>query len=130
VVGRQYADIADTLQLRDVAMATIFVFLLWGVDWRYLANTSKSSVCGDGAALCQITLTTCSFSSNWVHEHVRKIKMFCLSPLKQKLSQQTQQKEPIAIYYILKLCAYVYVSISYSGFYVENINRVFRSVVA
>jgi len=30
VVGRQNADIADTLQLRDVAMATIFVFLYLG----------------------------------------------------------------------------------------------------
>jgi len=27
VVGRQNADIADTLQLRDVAMVTIFCFL-------------------------------------------------------------------------------------------------------
>jgi len=27
VVGQQNADIADTLQLRDVAMATIFAFL-------------------------------------------------------------------------------------------------------
>jgi len=27
MVGQQNADIADTLQLRDVAMATIFVFL-------------------------------------------------------------------------------------------------------
>jgi len=30
VVGQQNADIADTLQLRDVAMATIFVFLYMG----------------------------------------------------------------------------------------------------
>jgi len=30
VVGQQNADIADTLQLRDVAMATIVVFLYMG----------------------------------------------------------------------------------------------------
>jgi len=30
VVGQQNADIADTMQLRDVAMATIFVFLYMG----------------------------------------------------------------------------------------------------
>jgi len=29
VVGEQNADIANTLQLRDVAMATIFCFLSW-----------------------------------------------------------------------------------------------------
>jgi len=30
VVGQQNVDIADTLQLRDIAMATIFVFLYMG----------------------------------------------------------------------------------------------------
>jgi len=30
VVGQQNADIADTLQLRDVAVVTIFVFLYMG----------------------------------------------------------------------------------------------------
>jgi len=30
VIGRQNADIADTLHLRDVAMATIFGFLYMG----------------------------------------------------------------------------------------------------
>jgi len=30
VVGQQNADITDTLQLRDVAIATIFVFLYIG----------------------------------------------------------------------------------------------------
>jgi len=30
VIGQQNADIADTLQLRDVATATIFVFLYTG----------------------------------------------------------------------------------------------------
>jgi len=52
VVGQQDADIADTLQLRDVVMATIFVFLL-GVHWHHLAITSEPSVCGSDAALCQ-----------------------------------------------------------------------------
>jgi len=28
-------------------------------DWHHLANTIKSSLCGDDAALCQITLKTC-----------------------------------------------------------------------
>jgi len=30
MVGQQNADIADTLQLRDVAVTTIFVFLYMG----------------------------------------------------------------------------------------------------
>jgi len=46
VVGQQDADIADTLQLRDVAMATIFVFLYMGwtfsppgeYDWTILVR--------------------------------------------------------------------------------------------
>ena len=61
VVGQQSAYIANTLQLRDVAMATIFVFLYmgWRVHWRHLANTTEPSVCGCDAALCQITLSTC-----------------------------------------------------------------------
>jgi len=50
-VGQQNADIADTLQLRDVAMATIFVFLYVGVHWGHLANTTEPSVCGSDAAL-------------------------------------------------------------------------------
>ena len=33
MVGRQNADIADTLQLRDVAMATVFGFLYTGCTW-------------------------------------------------------------------------------------------------
>jgi len=59
VVGRQNAHIADTLHLRDVAMATIFGFLYMGSHWRHLANTTEQSVCGGDAALCQITLITC-----------------------------------------------------------------------
>jgi len=46
VVGRQNADIADTLHLRDVAVATTFwlsmgynvgcmvAFYIWGATWR------------------------------------------------------------------------------------------------
>ena len=59
--GRQQnADIADTLQLRDIAMATIFGFIYMGADWRHLANTTEPSVCdcGGNAALCSITFTT------------------------------------------------------------------------
>jgi len=55
VVGQQNADITDTLQLRDVVMATIFGFL-WGAHCHHLANTTKPSMCGGDAALCQITL--------------------------------------------------------------------------
>jgi len=42
VVGRQNADIADTLRLRDVAMATIFWMSTYGVyigaTWRIRLN--------------------------------------------------------------------------------------------
>ena len=52
-------DTADFEVLRDVAMATIFAFYIWGAHWRHLKNTTEPSMsCGD-AALCQITLTTC-----------------------------------------------------------------------
>jgi len=55
VVGQQNADTFDTLQLRDLSVATIFVFLYMGCilappgeyDW---------TVCGSNAALCQITV--------------------------------------------------------------------------
>jgi len=52
-------DIADFEVLRDVAMAIIFVFLYMGAHWRYLKNTTETSMCGGDAALYQITLTTC-----------------------------------------------------------------------
>ena len=55
MVSQQNAHIADILQLRDVAMATICL----SVHWRHLANTTEPSVCCGDAALCQITLTTC-----------------------------------------------------------------------
>jgi len=42
-------------------MATILAFYIWGAHWRDLANTSELSMYGDGAALCQITLTTCCY---------------------------------------------------------------------
>jgi len=57
VVGQQNADIADAVQLRDVAMATISGFL-WGAYWRNLANTTEPSMWGGDAASCQITSTT------------------------------------------------------------------------
>jgi len=42
VVGQQNADIADTLQLTDVAMATIFclsIYLVYiGANWRVRLN--------------------------------------------------------------------------------------------
>ena len=51
MVGRQYADIADTLQLRDVAMATILLtFHIWGAHWCNLANMTELSVCGGDVA--------------------------------------------------------------------------------
>jgi len=59
VVGRQKADIADNLHLRDVAMASTLALYIWGAHWCHLANTTEPSVCGGDAALCQITLTTC-----------------------------------------------------------------------
>jgi len=65
VVGQQNADIADTLQVRDIVMATIFVFLYMGCTlarWRHLSNTTEPSVCGSNAALCEINLTTCLHS--------------------------------------------------------------------
>jgi len=60
VVDRQNAHIADTLHLRNDAMATIFLaFYICGAHWRHLSNTSEQSVYSGNAALCQITLTTC-----------------------------------------------------------------------
>jgi len=35
----------------------------WGAHWRHLANTTEPFVCGGDAACCQITLTTCYYSS-------------------------------------------------------------------
>ena len=32
-----------------------------GAHWRYLANMTEPSMCGGDPALCQITLTTCSY---------------------------------------------------------------------
>jgi len=37
----------------------------WGAHWRHLANTTEPSMCGCDAALCQITLTSCSFSVHY-----------------------------------------------------------------
>jgi len=54
VVGRQNADIANTLHLRDVAMATIFWFSVYGCTL-----VTETAMCGGYVDLCQITLTTC-----------------------------------------------------------------------
>ena len=56
MIGRQNADIADTLHLTDIEMATIFGFLYMGCTVCHLANTSEPSVCCGDAAVCQITL--------------------------------------------------------------------------
>ena len=59
MVGQQNADIADTLQLRDVAVATIFLaFYTWSAHWHHLANATEPFVCSGFTALCQSTLTT------------------------------------------------------------------------
>jgi len=56
VVSQQNADITDTLQLRDVAMANVFLTLyICGAYWRHPVNTTEPSVCDGDAALCQIT---------------------------------------------------------------------------
>jgi len=59
VVGQQNADIADNLQLRDVAMGIIFWLSMYGSHWHHLVNTTEPSMCSGDAALCKITLTTC-----------------------------------------------------------------------
>ena len=58
VVKLSDEDMADFEVLRDVAMATILAFYIWGAHWRHLANTTEPSMCGGDATLCQITLTT------------------------------------------------------------------------
>ena len=79
MVGQQNADIADTLQLRDVAMATMFLsFYIWGVDWRHLANATEPSVCGGDAALCQITFTTCLYLCCVLVNHKKLFGCFLL----------------------------------------------------
>ena len=44
---------------RDVAMATILAFYIWGAHWCHLANTTEPFMCGGDTAFCEITLTTC-----------------------------------------------------------------------
>jgi len=34
----------------------VLAFCIWGAHWRLLTNTTKLSLCGGDAALCQITL--------------------------------------------------------------------------
>jgi len=38
------------------------VFGFWGAHWHHLVNTTEPTMCGDDAALCQITLITCLLS--------------------------------------------------------------------
>jgi len=61
VIGRQNADIADTLHssVGRCHGKHFFAFYICGAHWRYPANTTEPSVCGGDAALYQITLTTC-----------------------------------------------------------------------
>jgi len=47
VVGQQNADIADTLQLRDVAMTTVLSFYIWvyiGGTWLIRLNRPCAAV--------------------------------------------------------------------------------------
>jgi len=54
-------DTADFKVERDVAMADIVLaFYIWGAHFRHLGSRTEPSICGGDAALCQITLTTCS----------------------------------------------------------------------
>ena len=53
-------NIAEIECLRVDFMATIFLSIYGGVNWRHLANTTEPSMCGAGdAVLCQVTLTAC-----------------------------------------------------------------------
>jgi len=62
VVGRQNADIADTLQLRDVAMATTFWLSM--VAWqRPLVATCRVSAI---SPFCRLTSQTLSISNHLV----------------------------------------------------------------
>jgi len=51
-VGQQTADIADTLQVRDIAIT----FYICSAHWRHLVNMTEPSVWGSDVALCQTTL--------------------------------------------------------------------------
>jgi len=62
VVGRQNADITDTVQPAPKGRCHgnhFLAFYIWGAHWCHLANTTEPSICGGDVALCQITLTTC-----------------------------------------------------------------------
>jgi len=64
VVGQQNADIADTLQLRDIATANIFWLSISvvhiGTTWR-IRIKNPCAVEMRPSTLCQITLTTCYY---------------------------------------------------------------------
>jgi len=53
VVGRQNADTAATLHLRDVAMATMF----WLSIYRLHIGATEPCICGGDATLCQCQIT-------------------------------------------------------------------------
>ena len=55
MVGRQNADIADTLHVRMLPWQPFLAFCVWGAYLRHLMNTTEPSLCGGDAALCQIT---------------------------------------------------------------------------
>jgi len=59
VFGVKLSDenIADFDLLRDVAVANIFLVSIYGV---HIGAAWQMRLCGGDAALCQITLTTCS----------------------------------------------------------------------
>jgi len=44
VVGQQNADIADTLQLKDVAISIFLAFNICGAHWHHPANTTEAFV--------------------------------------------------------------------------------------
>ena len=58
MVGQQNADIAVTLQLRDVTNVFL-AFCICCAHWRHLANTTEPSMWSGDAVLCHITLTIC-----------------------------------------------------------------------
>ena len=56
-------------------MATTLAFYIWGAHCRHLANTTEPSMCGGDAALCQITLTTCSVYMPHQDSHIDAVQL-------------------------------------------------------
>jgi len=61
VVDRQNADTADTLREGRCHGNHFLAFYIWDAHWRHLVYTTEPSMFGGDAALCQITLATCSY---------------------------------------------------------------------